>query len=214
MNLGGLGLYLKVKKLLMPKYDPNTYWYKLGEKYTSSDVFANPHKLKMKMLRVIALLKLLETLQFNSVLEYSCGFGFITKFILDKFKVDDYVAFDASPHWIYEAKVLCKNHSIDFQTSMIEDFKTDKKFDLVLGVSVLHHIRPNNIKPIIKKLLGYTKKDFIHDDQPFVPNHKIERTTSNFWYDYKQIYQELGYDVKIITIPHHPTRVLYHVKVN
>jgi len=208
--------YQKVKKLFVSKYDPNTHWEKWGRRVKAEDGFvSNPNKLEMKMLRVNALLKLLETIQFNSVLDFACGWGFVSKFVLDKFKIDDYVAFDASPDRIAEAKVHLKDHSVNLQTSMIEDFKTDKKFDLVLGTGILHHVRPENIKPVLKHLLGFAKKDFIHDDPPpkLRPNSKIDKTTFNFFHDFKQIYQELGYDVKIIPILDHPSRVIYHVKL-
>jgi len=140
--------YQKIKKLLQPKYDPNTYWEKWGRRVRAEDDFSRPHKLEMKMLRVNALLKLLETIQFNSVLDFACGWGFVSKFVLDKFKIDDYVAFDASSNRIAEARLHLKDHSVNLQISMIEDFKTDKKFDLVLGTGILHHVRPENIKPV------------------------------------------------------------------
>ena len=225
MRLGGLGLLSKTKKLFTRKYDPESYWYHTGEKLTSS-VYDGGNKLKKKLMVTDTLLELLRTLQFNTVLEYGCGWGFVTKIVLDNFKVGDFVAFDVSPHRITEAEILCKNHSVDFQTTMIEDFKTNKKFDLVFSVGTLNHVRPEHIKPIIKKLLGFTKKDFVHANPPFDPTYKIERTTHSFRHNYKQIYQELGYDVKIITIspqpleqdgitkPYHHTNKLFHVKLD
>ena len=100
--------------------------------------------------------------------------------------------------------------------SLIEDFHTEKKFDLVLGTGILHHVRPEKIKPILQHLLKFTKHDFIHDDPPpgFRTDVKIEKTTFNFYHDYKQIWKELGYDVNVIPITGHKTRAIYHVKVN
>lgn len=225
MNLGGLGLLSKTKKLFIRKYDPESYWVHRGEKLGTS-VYDGGQKLKKKLMVTDTLLELLRTLQFSTVLEYGCGWGFVTKIVLDNFKVDDFVAFDASSHRITNAKIHCKNHSVDFQTSMIEDFKTDKKFDLVFSVAVLNHVRLEHIKPTIKKLIGFAKKDFVHSNPPFDPNYKIERTTHSFRHDFKRIYQELGYDVDIITIspqplkqdgvikPYHHTNKLFHVKLD
>lgn len=225
MNLGGLGLLSKTKKLFIRKYDPKSFWYHHGEKIPPS-VYDSGNKLKKKQMISKALIGLFKTLEFKTILEYGCGFEFHTKVVLDNFKVDDFVAFDLSPHRLIEAKIVCKNYSVDFQTSTIEDFKTDTKFDLVFSVGVLNHVRPEHIEPIIKKLMGFAKKDFVFANQPFDPNYKIERTTHSYRHNYKQIFQELGYDVKIITIPpqplkqngvtkpYHHTNKLFHVQLN
>lgn len=214
MNLNAR--YQKIRKIFQTKYDPNTYWSKLGRRIKAEEVYAKPHKLEMKMRRVNALLELLGTIRFNSVLDFGCGWGFVSKFVLDKFSIDDYVAFDASSDRISEAKIHLKDFSVDLHTSMIEDFKIDKKFDLVLGTGILHHVKPEDIRSVLKHLLGFAKNDFIHDDPPigFRSNTPIEKTTFNFYHDFKQIWHELGYNVRIIPIPDHPSRILYHVKLN
>jgi len=215
MNLNAR--YQKIKKLFAPKYDPKTHWIEWGKKVKCDDIFIKrPHKLDMKMLRVNALLDLLEPMEFKSVLDFGCGWGFVSKFLLEKFEIDNYVGFDASPTRVTDAKKYLKDYSVELHTSMIEDFQSDKKFDLVLGTGVLHHVQPENIKSVLKHLLGYTNKYLIHDDPPpgYRENQKIEKSTFNFFHDYKQIYQELGYDVKITPIPGHSSRVIYHVKIN
>ena len=214
INLNFNARYQNFKKRFQSKYDPDTYWEEWGRRVNPEDDFSRPNKLKMKMLRVNTLLKYLETLQFNSVLDYGCGWGFVTKFLLEKFQIDDYVGFDASPDRIKKAKEYLQNFSVDLKTSMIGTFETEKKFDLVLGIGVLHHIQPEKIKSEINHLLKFTKNDFIHEDPPVKHNYKIEKSTFNFFHNYEQIYEELGYDVKIIPIPNHPSRLIYHVKVN
>ena len=209
--------YQKVKKLFKSKYDPDKYWIEWGKRVRGGEEFEKrPHKLDVKMLRVNALLKLLDTRQFNSVLDFGCGWGFVSKFLLEKYKIDDYVAFDASPDRVIEAKEFLKDFNVELHTSMLHTFKTDKKFDLVLGTGVLHHTKPEDIKNTMKHLVKYAKKDFIHDDPPpgYRSDSKIEKTTFNFFHDYKQIWQELGYDVNIIPIPDLHSRAIYHVKIN
>ncbi len=209
--------YQQIKKLFAPKYNPKTHWVEWGKKVKSDDIFIKrPHKLEMKMLRVNALLKLLDTLEFKSVLDFGCGWGFVSKFLLEKYSIDNYVAFDASPNRVEDAKEYLIDYSVEFHTSMIEDFKANKKFDLVLGTGVLHHVPPDNIKSVLKHLLGLTGKYLIHDDPPpgYREDQKIDKTTFNFFHKYKEIYHELGYDVDIIPIPNHPSRTIYCVKVN
>ena len=130
--------------------------------------------------------------------------------------INNYVVFDASSERISEAKIHLKDFNVEFHASLIEDFHTEKKFDLVLGTGILHHVRPEKIKPILQHLLKFTKHDFIHDDPPpgFRTDVKIEKTTFNFYHDYTQIWKELGYDVNVIPITGHKTRAIYHVKVN
>ena len=64
MNLNAR--YQKIRKIFQTKYDPNTYWSKLGRRIKAEEVYAKPHKLEMKMRRVNALLELLGTIRFNS----------------------------------------------------------------------------------------------------------------------------------------------------
>jgi len=209
--------YQKIKKLFQSNYDPDRYWIEWGRRIKANEEFVKkPKKLEKKMLRVNALLNHLETVQFNSVLDFGCGWGFVSKFILDKFNVDDYVAFDASPDRIIEAKKYLKNYHVNLQSSTLGNFEINKKFDLVLGTGVLHHIKPEDIKPTIKHLLAFAKKDFIHDDPPpgYRSDLKIDKTTINFFHDYKQIWEELGYDVNTIPISNHTSRTIYHVKIN
>lgn len=209
--------YQKVKKLFQSKYDPDKYWVEWGRRIKANEEFEKkPKKLEKKMLRVNALLNHLDTLQFNSVLDFGCGWGFVSKFVLDKFKIDDYLAFDASPDRIVEAKEYLKNYSVELEASTLGSFKTDKKFDLVLGTGVLHHIKPEDIKSTMKHLLGFSKKYFVHDDPPpgYRADSKIDKNTINFFHDYKQIWEDLGYDVKVVPIPNHASRAIYHVKIN
>ena len=69
----------------------------------------------------------LKKISFNSVLEFGCDYGRITKLILDNFSLNYYTAFDVSPHQLYNAKKECSDHKVDFQLSSIEQFKSEKK---------------------------------------------------------------------------------------
>ena len=145
----------------------------------------------------------LEKIEFNSVLEFGCGAGRISKLLLDQFKVDDYVAFDISPDQINHAKEQCKEHQVDFQVSTIQEFVSDKKFDLVIGTGVLGHIHPDDIFGVVQKLLSYSKKYFIHvDAEPFQPiwknyDPKHTRAIHTYRHDWNQIYRDINLNSKI-----------------
>ena len=210
MKLGGFGLYKRAKKIFKP-YDPKEHWYQRG-KIDSDGSLDNIKRSEDKKARVSALLNYIEKLEFKSVLEFGCGWGYVTKHMTQKYKIDDYVAFDASPHRIAEAKNACKGKKIDFLTTMIEDFKSEKKFDLVFGTGVLHFVTPEEIRPTITKLMTFGNKYFIHDDPQYDPKYKNSKAYHTFSHNFKQIYKEMGYDVEIISIPNHHY-MLYCVKL-
>ena len=181
MNLGGLGLYRKTKKIFARDYDVEKYWHKRGQTYISHGF------------PIDELIQYLKTITFNSVLEFGCGSGKTTKAILNNFKPDSYTAFDLSPHQLSNAKFECKDYNVNFQLSTIEQFVSDKKFDLVIGTSVLHHIPPKDIINTIKHLLNFSKKYFIDVGFPYKEQRNILRTTHSFRHNYQQIYNKIPY---------------------
>ena len=105
--------------------------------------------------------KILETLgiskKIGDVAEFGCGFGRITKLVLENFPIKRYVAFDLSPDQIPNAKKNCNSFDVDFHVSTIQDFEYKEKFDLVFGSEVLLHVKPSNIhKIVLKQLMKYT----------------------------------------------------------
>jgi len=189
MSLGGLGLYRRIKDIFGRKVDLEKFWLKKGKIYTRGERYRRP---------LIEVPEYLKKISFNSVLEFGCGAGKLTKLILDKFNVDNYTAFDLSPDQINNAKLKCQeHHQIDFQISSIQKFTTNKKFDLVIGSNVLEHIPPMNIKDIIQHLSSFTKKHFIHIDAEYSNsiwrhyNDRFIKTRHAFRHDYRQIYKEL-----------------------
>jgi len=194
LKLGGKRLKRRVKNIFGPQVDLEKFWLKKGKKYYKSEVKRYP---------LLEVPEYLKRFSFNSVLEFGCGTGKITKLILDNFKVDDYVAFDISPDQINHAKLQCQKYQVDFQISSIQKFTTNKKFDLVMGTAILGHIHPNDIMAVIQQLLSYTKKHFIHvDAEPFLPvwknyNPKFTRAIHTYRHDWNQIYRDINLNSNI-----------------
>ena len=85
--------------MILSGYDPKKYWKKRGKVYRDqfqySDFFEKQESF---------LLEHLKKFNFNSILEFGCGFGRITKIILKNFDVEEYKAVDISIDQIDNAK--------------------------------------------------------------------------------------------------------------
>lgn len=69
----------------------------------------------------------LKKISFNSVLEFGCGYGRITKLILDNFSLNYYTAFDVSPHQLYNAKKECSDHKLISSYPVLSNLNQRKK---------------------------------------------------------------------------------------
>lgn len=89
----------------------------------------------------------------NSVLDLACGDGMITEIFAEHF--NRVVGVDASSVHLKEARKRLPN--IDFYESLIENFQTEEKFDLVFMLNVLEHV----IDPItlLKKAASFLKEN-------------------------------------------------------
>ena len=69
-------LFKRAKKILKP-YDPKTHWQNRGKKDPDGGL-DDQKKLQQKIDRVNLILDVLRSLQFKSVLDFGCGWGFVT----------------------------------------------------------------------------------------------------------------------------------------
>jgi SAM-dependent methyltransferase len=86
------------------KYDPVTFWLEMGGKRYKS-LYVHDWMYQMQEAMLIDYLK---TIDFHSVLEVGCGFGRITKLLLENFDILDYVAVDMSPDQVWAAREYIK----------------------------------------------------------------------------------------------------------
>jgi len=207
LRFGGLGIYNKLIGIFRP-YNVNKHWKKRGEIYYSLD---SKNDRSAQEAQIVEYLK---KISFNSVLEFGCGYGRLTKQILDNFSVEKYVAFDLSQHQIYNAKNFCKDYNVDFQQSTIKEFNTKEKFDLVIGIEVLDWIKPEDIESTVRHLLGFTKKHLIHSNIGFEENYKITKRTKSFRHNFRRIYHQFASVNSLEIIPGPKNGSLFHVKVH
>lgn len=149
--------------MLGRRYDPNAYWLKSGKTYR--DKFPYDQGF---MLQESILINFLKSLQFSSVMEVGCGFGRITKLILENFpSITRYLAIDISPDQIAHGSSNIIGHDERLQYEVIDfrNFNAEaERFDLVLAVEVLMHIPPNEIGIFISKMHDLSNHHVVNID--------------------------------------------------
>ena len=130
----------------------------------------------------IALVGFLKKLKFDSVLEFGCGFGRVTRLICDEFATKAYEAFDLSEEQLASARLACPDVKFDMAT--LQDYQPAETPDLVIGVEVLLHVPPDEIEQMLARLASWTGKYLVHIDQ-WPPQegeaYKLMATKSGHW---------------------------------
>lgn len=182
-------------------YVPKEYWLERGKVYKQEFQYNKKFKLQEQML--IDYLK--KQVSFSTVLEVGCGFGRITKLLLSNFpEITEYVAVDLSPEQIENAKKYVsgvdKRTALRFIVSDIQSLELDSKYDLVIAQEVLLHILPSEIKDVIARLEGWSKRNIVNIDwyEEEVPR---KAAPHNFIHQYEEIYRQMPRVVRITRIP-------------
>lgn len=129
-----------------------------------------------------AILEYLGGLEFETVLEFGCGFGRISRLILDTFAPKTYHAFDLSDDQVIATRKLCPE--VWTVPSTIQDYDPPQTYDLVFGVEVLLHVPPAEIEAVFDRIAGWTRRHLVHVDQwPVQPGvaYKLLPTASGLW---------------------------------
>jgi len=210
MGYGGLGLYQKFVRPFV-KYKPEKYWLKRGKVYRKRFQSSEDTQKQEKKL-----IEVLNQFKFETVLEFGCGFGRISKLLLDNFPIKKYNAFDISPHQVNHASKLCEQFSnASFEVKQIQDFKSDKKFDLVIGVDVLMHILPAEIDDVIYKLAEFSKHHMVNSDWYVdIPPQKRIPNPHDFLHQYKKIYEKIPTVKSVERIPFNEQGSIFHAIMN
>ncbi|MCI4433336.1 MAG: class I SAM-dependent methyltransferase, partial [Nitrosopumilus sp.] len=104
----------KIKKFTIKSdtYIPHNYWKEHGKTYFTNFKYNEDFKKQETKL-----LDELNKIKFQTVLEYGCGFGRITKLINENFKPINYTAFDISVEQLNNAQKFCDCDNINFSES-------------------------------------------------------------------------------------------------
>jgi SAM-dependent methyltransferase len=182
-------------------YVPKEYWLERGKVYKQEFQYNKKFKLQEQML--IDYLK--KQVLFSTVLEVGCGFGRITRLLLSNFpEITEYVAVDLSPEQIENAKKYVsgvdKRTALRFIVSDIQSLQLDSKYDLVIAPEVLLHILPSEIKDVIARLEGWSKRNIVNIDwyEEEVPR---KAAPHNFIHQYEEMYRQRPRVEHITRIP-------------
>lgn len=124
------------------------------------------------------LVDVLRALHFTSVLDIGCGFGRMADVAMRLKPGVRYLGVDVSPDMIESARQrypysewLCADY---------RDFRATRKFDLVLAVSSLSYLSPDEIEPVLARLRKWAVRDLVIVDW----NEAGERTDVQYGHDW------------------------------
>lgn len=165
-------------------FDSGTYWKLRGESYEAR---FRPERYREQE---EALARLVEKLDFDSVLDVGCGFGRIGELVLRLRPGVEYVGLDISPHQLAGAR-----RRLPGATFIEADVRSlpDVSADLVLAIEVLMHQPPGDVLSVVQALRARARHhlvtldwsyplerpvkapDFLHDYRALLPDATEER---------------------------------------
>lgn len=211
-------------------YNPKDYWLEQGKVYKNNFKYNNKFELQERML-----LDYLTSNIFTSdsegrpveltVLEVGCGFGRITRLLLESFgkAIVKYVAVDMSHDQIRNAREYVeqsylkggggtavddsdgrKGERLEFVVSDIQSLNStdaaNHSYDLVLACEVLLHVLPSEIQKVVYQLTEMSNKHIINVDwyEDEVPKKVAPH---NFIHRYEEIYSSIPTVKRVQRIP-------------
>ena len=130
------------------------YWTAAGADPSHPEHEANFRRTAPYVLQEQALMATLERLDFDSVLEFGCGWGRITQLVHDRWPDVPYRAVDLSEERLISAHARVPG--VEFQRSTIAEYD-GKGADLVLAVEVLMHQPPDEVAAAADKLMALSR---------------------------------------------------------
>lgn len=169
--------------------DTNKYWLDRGKIYYDQHKKLNPISKLRFYAQEESIIRLLHKYEFRSVLEIGCGYGRITKLLLNEknFHIKRYLAIDISIDQIIKSKELIKDDRIDWKMQNVLDMDYDNEFDLVIASEIFMHLNPDEIKIGIDNALKASKNIVLNVDW-CAPKEALEVGGYCFQYDYHKLY--------------------------
>jgi ubiquinone/menaquinone biosynthesis C-methylase UbiE len=183
-----------VKKAMAKKnVDVEAYWLERGRGYLREFQKRSFFRRMKNMKADEKMIHVLRNISFRSVLDVGCGFGRVTKLILDNFDVENIVGIDLSPQQIEHARKYVNSDKVQLSTGTIYDLDApDNSYDLVIAASVLMHIPFNRIEKAIAELVRVSKRHIVNLD--WYEKDKLGEEVGEycFAHNYPSLYKKAG----------------------
>jgi SAM-dependent methyltransferase len=178
----------------MMSYNPKEHWTNNGKQMLSQGTNINTYPKDIYNIQEERLAEVFRSLKdVKTVLEVGCGYGRVTKLIMDVLDPKLCIASDSIPEQIQNCMDNLSYDNLIFRMLDItneREFKRNQEFDLVVASEVLMHIRPFEIDQVIRRLVRTACKYFINIDYYELP--PIPLFPHNFMHQYVEIFSKLG----------------------
>lgn len=146
-------LLLRLKHKFI-RYDVESFWTDWAEDYFNKSKTAGMRAL---------LLETLSKQDFNSILDFGCGYGRYLKILAGQFKNRKIVGVDISSSMLQRAKNYLGSANVELRKidGVTLPFE-EKSFDVTFTVAVLIHNPPERINKIIREIKRVTRICSIH----------------------------------------------------
>ena len=181
--------------LLAYPYIARRFWSRRGgEKYYQS--IMDDLTLRRTHLRTQSrLVELLSGIEFQSLLEVGCGFGWNLGYLKEKFPDKDLVGCDFSNPQLEKAKRLYGD-GIQFEFADASSMPYgSRSFDVVMTVGCLIHVPPKRIRRVVQEIQRVAKSYIVlmEEDPKFTEPEKVKCLSAAgwlFWHDYERLFQD------------------------
>lgn len=181
---------------------------RIADEYCRKD--QRPAHRRARKLRLIQTLRHTGIDETSNLLEVGCGAGFATDYL--KGWYSSYFGIDHSAELVDLATSINGGPGITFETADATTFKTDRRFDVIFMIGVLHHL-PNPVASLrhLKSLLrpgGLIAVNEPHDGNPAIQlARRIRKRTDSHYSedqatfsgnDLRAMFEEAGYELNTL----------------
>ena len=163
-------------------YVPSVYWTERGRTFEEEARARGWHDAQDTVLAA-----LLARLHYRSVLDVGCGFGRVAAAIERDRTWTRYTGLDVSPDLVAGARAAVPTG--EFICTDLATWEPTRQWDLVLAISVLGHLLPDDVPIVTGRLAHAARRDLVVMDWDAVG----QQTEYQFGHDYRALLPDAEY---------------------